>query len=127
MTDVEHDQRPAVWIGHVVLETSRLDDTEEFMRAIGMRPLVKRAGFAVLEMRGGTHLVLIAKPDAVAGDATFDLMVEDIHATHRRFSELGLAPTPLEHVPPDHQRFYVNEPAGNRIAFFSNHVSREPV
>lgn len=121
------DQRPAVWIGHVVLETSRLDDTEEFMRTIGMRPLVKRAEFAVLEMRGGTHLVLIAKADAIIGDATFDLMVEDIQATHQHFAELGFVPTPLEHVPPDHQRFYVNEPAGNRIAFFSNHVSGKPV
>ncbi len=121
------EQRPAVWIGHVVLETSRLDDTEQFMRTIGMRPMVKRAEFAVLEMRGGTHLVLIAKADAVGCDASFDLMVEDIHATHHRFTELGFGPTPLEHVPPDHQRFFVSEPAGNRIAFFSNHVSGEPV
>jgi hypothetical protein len=123
----EHDQRPAVWIGHVVLETNRLDDTEEFMRTVGMRQLVKRAEFAVLEMRGGTHLVLIAKADAIAGEATFDLMVEDIHRTHQQFTELGFEPTPLEHVPPEHERFYVREPAGNRIAFFSNHVSGEPV
>ena len=124
---IEHDQRPAVWIGHVVLETSRLDDTEQFMRTIGLRPLVKRAEFAVLEMRGGTHLVLIAKPDAAPAAATFDLMVEDIHATHQRFTEFSFDPTPLEHVSPEHERFFVREPAGNRIAFFSNHVSGEPV
>ncbi len=123
----EQDQRPAVWIGHVVLETPRLEETEQFMRTIGMRPIVKRTEFAVLELRGGTHLVLIARPDAVAGDTAFDLMVEDIRATHQHFLELGFEPTALEHVPPDHQRFYVREPAGNRIAFFSNHVSGEPV
>jgi catechol 2,3-dioxygenase-like lactoylglutathione lyase family enzyme len=123
----KQDQRPPVWIGHVVLETSRLDDTEQFMRTIGMRPIVKRTDFAVLELRGGTHLVLIAKPGAVASDTTFDLMVEDIRATHRYFTESGFEPTALEHVPPEHERFFVRKPAGNRIAFFSNHVSGKPV
>ena len=123
----EPDQRPPLWVGHIVLETDRLEETEQFMRNIGMRPIVKRAEFAVLELRGGTHLVLIAKPEVVAGDTTFDLMVEDLRATHERFAGLGLAPTPIEHVPPDHERFFVREPAGHRIAFFSNHVSGKPV
>ncbi|HEX7678535.1 MAG TPA: glyoxalase/bleomycin resistance/dioxygenase family protein, partial [Thermoanaerobaculia bacterium] len=54
----EHDLRPPVWIGHVVLETDRLAETEQFMRTIGMRSVVQRPEVAVLEMRGGTHLVL---------------------------------------------------------------------
>jgi hypothetical protein len=123
----EPDQRPPVWVGHIVLETDRIEETEQFMRTIGMRPIVKRGAFAVLELRGGTHLVLIAKPEVVAGDTTFDLMVEDLRTTHERFAGLGLALTPIEHVPPDHERFYVREPAGHRIAFFSNHVSGKPV
>jgi len=123
----KQDLRPGVWVGHVVLETSKLNETEQFMRKIGMRPIVNKADFAVLELRGGTHLVLIAKPEVVAGDATFDLMVEDLRAMHEYFEDLGLAPTSIDKVPPDHERFFIREPAGHRIAFFSNHVSGKPV
>jgi hypothetical protein len=97
------------------------------MRDIGLRPIVQRPDVAVLELRGGTHLVLVAKPEAVAGEASFDLMVEDLHATHRHFIGLGLAPTPIETVSDNHERFLVREPAGNIISFFSNHVSGQPV
>jgi hypothetical protein len=76
------DLRPAVWIGHVVLETDRLEETESFMRKIGMRPIVETRDVAVLELRGGTHLVLVATPKVTAGEAPFDLMVEDLHATY---------------------------------------------
>ena len=123
----QNDLRPPLWVGHVVLETDRLEESEQFMRKIGMRPMVHRPDVAVLELRGGTHLVLIAKPEVVAGDAPFDLMVEDLRATHQSFVGLGLAPTPIETVSPEHERFLVREPAGHIIAFFSNHVSGQPV
>src|SRR5829696_5647816 len=92
----EQDLRPTIWIGHVLLETDRLAETAEFMRKLGMRPIVERPEVAVLELRGGTHLVLIAKREVNAGKAPFDLMVEDLSETHKRFIELGLAPTAIE-------------------------------
>ena len=123
----EQDLRPPVWVGHVVLETDRLGETAQFMRNIGLRPIVQRPDVAVLELRGGTHLVLVAKPEVVAGEASFDLMVEDLHAIHRHFIGLGLAPTPIETVSDNHERFLVREPGGNIISFFSTHVSGQPV
>lgn len=120
---MSEDPRPAVWIGHVVLETSRLPETERFMLAVGMRSVVRRADVAVLELRGGTHLVLIGNPDAVASEASFDLMVEDLEATHRRFIELGLEPGAIGSAPPNHQTFKVQEPSGHVVTFFSNHVT----
>jgi len=116
-----------VWVGHIVLETDRLEDSEIFMRKIGMRPIVKKANVAVLELRGGTHLVLIAKPEIITGAVQFDLMVEDLRATHQYFVGLGLSPTSIETVSAEHERFLVREPAGHIIAFFSNHVSGQPV
>jgi hypothetical protein len=83
---------------------------------------------AVFELRGGTHLVVIAKDKVTAGDASFDLMVEDLHATHREFASLGLEPTPIEtaaNMP--HKLFRVREPAGHVITFYSSHVSAQPV
>ena len=123
----EEDLRPPVWVGHVVLETDRLEETTHFMRKLGMRAIVERPEVAVLELRGGTHLVLIAKLEVVAGDAPFDLMVEDLRKTHKSLVDMGLMPTPIERVSPEHERFTVREPAGHLMAFFSNHASGQPV
>jgi hypothetical protein len=123
----DQDQRPPVWVGHVVLETDRFAESEQFMRKIGMRSVVQRPEVAVLELRGGTHLVLIAKAGAAPGEAPFDLMVEDLQATHQRFIELGLDPTPIVPASSNHECFSVREPAGHVITFMSNHVSGKPV
>jgi hypothetical protein len=126
MTD---DPRPPVWIGHVMLETERLSDSAAFMRAIGMRPVHESAEVAIFELRGGTHLILLPRRDVatgevVAGDAPFDLMVDDLHAAHRRFAALGLAPTAIEAVPKiDHEYFRLREPGGHLITVYSSHVS----
>ena len=123
----KEDLRPAVWVGHVVLETDRLAESAAFMHKVGMRPIVERPEVAVLELRGGTHLVLIAKPTINAGEASFDLMVEDLGETHRLFVELGLQPTPIERLSREHDYFKLREPAGHVISFVSNHVSGQPV
>ena len=104
--------RPPVWVGHVVLETNRLDESAQFMRTIGMRPVYQGSDVCVFELRGGTHLILLPKNEVVQGDAPFDLMVEDLRATHQQFTSLGLAPTPIEAMPSiDHELFRFLEPA----------------
>ena len=122
------DPRPSLWIGHVVLETDRLAESAQFMRTIGMRPIHEGPGVAIFELRGGTHLILLPRKKVKTGDAPFDLMVDDLHATHRRFAELGLAPTPIEAVPKiDHELFRLREPAGHVITVYSSHVAGRAV
>ena len=121
------DGRPPVWIGHVVLETDRLAESARFMRTLGMRP-VHEGSISIFELRGGTHLLLLPKAKVKAGDAPFDLMVDDLHAAHRRLTELGLSPTPIEAVPRiSHELFRVTEPAGHVITVYSNHVEGRAV
>ena len=125
-----HNQnlRPPLWIGHVALETDRLEESARFMQTIGMRAVHQGPDVAIFELRGGTHLILIPKSDIVPGAAPFDLMVEDLHATHQLFTSLGLAPSPIEALLSiDHEFFRVREPAGHLIAFYSNHSSGNPV
>jgi hypothetical protein len=88
----QNDQRPPVGVAHVVLQTDRMDDSVQFMRTIGMRPIFDGPEVSVYEMRGGTHLILTRRDKIVVGDASFDLMVDDLQATHQRFTSLGLAP-----------------------------------
>ncbi len=124
----EHDPRPAVSVAHVVLHTDRMEESAEFMRVIGMRPVFDGPQVSVYEMRGGTHLILMLKDKVEPGAASFDLMVDDLHATHLRFSSLGLAPSAIEtRAAIDHEVFTVREPAGHVITFFSSHASGSPV
>lgn len=122
-----NDQRPAVGVAHVVLHTDRMEESARFMRTIGMRPIFDGPKVSVYEMRGGTHLILMQEDNIAAGDASFDLMVDDLHATHQRLTSLGLAPSPIEPRPAiDHEIFTVREPAGHVITFFSSHASGKP-
>lgn len=124
----EPDERPPVGVAHVVLETDRMEVSGAFMRQIGMRVIFEGPQVSVYELRGGTHLILMRKDQVSAGDAPFDLMVDDLRAAHQRLSELGLAPSPIEARPAiDHAVFHVREPAGHVITFFSSHASGKPV
>lgn len=124
----EPDGRPPVGVAHVVLHTDRMEESARFMRVIGMRPIFDGPQVSVYEMRSGTHLLLMFKDRVAGGDAPFDLMVDDLHATHQRFTALGLDPSPIEARPAiDHEVFTVREPAGHVITFFSSHASGEPI
>ena len=122
----EVDERPPVWVGHISLDTDRLEASHDFMVNLGMRSLVKGEGFAVLELRAGTHLILSLKDEFEPGQADFDLMVEDIEATHARLSGLGIEPSEIE-PGTIHQSFTVRDPSGQVIKFNSTHNSDKPV
>jgi hypothetical protein len=123
-----NEQRPLIGVAHVVLETDRMEESAQFMQAIGMRPFFLGPQVSVLELRGGTHLILMLKSKVAGGAAPFDLMVDDIHATHRQFTSQGLCPSAIEARPAiDHEVFTVREPAGHVITIFSSHVSGKPV
>jgi hypothetical protein len=108
------------------MHTDRVAETSEFMQLVGMRLIFSDAEIAVLEMRGGTHLVLTTDPESQLIKGSFDLMVEDLDATHVHFTELGLAPGEIERGQ-IHDCFAVLEPGGTSITFNSSHVSDLPV
>lgn len=122
------DNKPLVGVAHVVLHTDRMAESVHFMRALGMRLLFDGPEISVLEMRGGTHLLLMHSDKVAAGEAPFDLMVDDLHDSHRRLSALGLAPSPIEACPAiAHELFTLREPAGRLITIFSSHASGKPI
>ena len=122
------EERPAVGVAHVVLETDRMEESAHFLRTIGMRPVFEGPEVGVYELRGGTHLILMLKSKVAPSTASFDLMVDDLHATHQRFAAMGLVPSPIEARPAiDHEIFTVREPAGHVITFFSSHMTGKPV
>ena len=122
----ETDLRPPVWVGHISLTTHCLSESHDFMVSLGMRPIFKGDGFAVLELRAGTHLILDEREEIEPGPAPFDLMVDDFDATHRRLTDLGLAPSEISEGR-IHRSFTVRDPGGHTITFNSSHASDQPV
>jgi catechol 2,3-dioxygenase-like lactoylglutathione lyase family enzyme len=115
------NERPPVWIGHAVLTVSDVNRSADFWRDLGMREVERNPHVAVLELRGGTHLVLVPGSPAADADAPFDLMVEDLEATHAQWQSLGLAPSPIQQGR-IHAAFTVCDPDGYRVTVNSSHV-----
>jgi catechol 2,3-dioxygenase-like lactoylglutathione lyase family enzyme len=114
------DERPAVWIGHEVISVRDVGRAADFWCAVGMREIERNANVAIMELRGGTHLVIVpGSPHG--GDAPFDLMVDDLEATHARYQTAGLKPSTIEHGD-IHSQFTVVDPDGYRVTVNSSHV-----
>ncbi len=123
------DPRPAVWVGHVVMKVPDVIASRTFCIAIGMRDVVLTDdGVSVLELRGGTHLVLLPSEGPIAENtpAPFDLMVEDISATREQFVAAGFNPGEMLEGSV-HQSFTLEEPGGHVFTVNSTHVTDQPV
>jgi catechol 2,3-dioxygenase-like lactoylglutathione lyase family enzyme len=116
--------RPPVWVGHVVLTVDDVDSSADFWHGIGMREVERNPHVAVLELRGGTHLVLVPGDPPGETDAPFDVMVEDLDETHEEWKARGLDPSPIERGR-IHAAFTVRDPNGYRVTVNSSHVVGE--
>lgn len=120
MPPTPDDQRPAVWVGHVVLPTPDIAKAKTFYTELGMRDIFTNDQVVVLELRGGTHMVLT--PGEAPEAAPFDLMVDDIDVAHGEYAGLGFEPTTIERGD-IHDRFTIADPAGCVVTINSSHVA----
>ena len=116
-------ERPAVWVGHLTVPVTDLARSTAFWTGLGMRAVEQNPQVTVLELRGGTHLVLHpAEVAPVPGtEVGFDLMVEDLVATHAAWTTAGLAPSAIGHGR-IHDWFTVADPDGWVLTVNSSHV-----
>jgi hypothetical protein len=122
------DQRPPVAVGHVRLNVSDVGAAARWLETVGLRPIVTREELAVLELRGGTHVVVrqAGEPPVPGTGAPFDLMVDDVDATHRDYAEKGLSPSPIRRGR-IHDSFIVAGPDGWAFTVNSSHASGQPI
>ena len=87
MANNVNDDRPAVALGHVCLDVLDVAAATDFFVGLGIREVVRRDDFAVLELRGGTHIILskASAPIASGTKVPFDLMVDDIEAPRNEY------------------------------------------
>lgn len=122
------DQRPPVAVGHVRLNVVDVGAAARWLETVGLRPIVTMDGLAVLELRGGTHVVVRQgeQPPEGGAVAPFDLMVDDIDATHRDYVAKGLVPSPVRRGR-IHDSFDLPGPDGWTFTVNSSHASGQPV
>ena len=122
------DQRPPVAVGHVRLQATDVAAAARWLETVGLRPIFADAGLAVLEFRGGTHVVVrnTGPPPKPGTAAPFDLMVDDIEAAHRDYMAKGLGPSDISRGR-IHDSFHVPGPDGYDFTVNSSHAGGRPV
>jgi catechol 2,3-dioxygenase-like lactoylglutathione lyase family enzyme len=122
------EERPPVAIGHVRIGVSDVAAAAHWLETAGLRPIVTREELAVLELRGGTHVVVRkVEPAPQPGTmAPFDLMVDDVDATHADYAQKGLKPSEISRGR-IHDSFQVAGPDGYAFTVNSSHASGLPI
>lgn len=115
------NQKPGVWIGHVFMESLKINETLDFLKLIGVRVVGIFGEMAVLELRGGTHIVLKSVKESITTEVSFDLMVDDLEAQRQELIEHNYQPSEIQKGRV-HNAFEVTEPGGNKIRFNNSHV-----
>ena len=122
------DPRPPVAVGHVRLPCNDVAKAAQWLESVGLRPIVTREELAVLELRGGTHVVVRPpeQPVAAGAMAPFDLMVDDVDAAHRDYAAKGLEPGEIRRGR-IHDSFELPGPGGWTFTVNSSHASGQPI
>jgi hypothetical protein len=122
------DQKPPVAVGHVRLPATDVSAAERWLVSIGLRPIFVDDNLAVLELRGGTHVVVrkAEQPPAAGSAAPFDLMVDDIEVSRRDYAQKGLEPSDISRGR-IHDSFHLAGPDGYDFTVVSSHAGGRAV
>ena len=116
-------ERPVFAIGHVRMPVDDVSAAHDFFVRNGLRGILRKADMAILELRGGTHLILnrSEQPIEEGAKAPFDLMVDDVDQVWRQFTDDGVHATDIERGN-IHDLFHITGPSGYWIRISSSHV-----
>jgi catechol 2,3-dioxygenase-like lactoylglutathione lyase family enzyme len=121
--------RPAIAIGHVILQVADPRKGAAFYTALGMRSIWEADEMAILELRGGTHLMLFKAEGASPGKTidSFDLMVQNADAFHAELQQRGVPTTPVRDTYGGHRMFELIDPDGHVLTVLSDHTEGRDV
>jgi len=122
------DKRPPVAVGHVYLPVKNVPTTCAFLAELGLRPVFERETVAVLELRGGTHIIVEKSRKRIKpGDqAPVDFMVDDVKKARAKYAKMGFKPTPIKSGRV-HDSFFIPGPDGWSYKITSSHATDLPV
>ena len=128
-------------VGHLAFKVADLKRSCEFYSNLGIPPFVIDENVAIIELRGGTHLILLSV-DSMAGEGIaesltgqfhkrfseqFDLMIEGkgLEELNKYRSELISRGIAAGEIPDEtffgHHLFCTKDPDGNGITIYTSH------
>jgi catechol 2,3-dioxygenase-like lactoylglutathione lyase family enzyme len=124
--------------GHIVVHVKDLNKSLKFYRAIGLPEGEREDDIALLELRGGTHVLLIEKNGAYDNlyensrygqreAETFDLMIrgKSYKDLDKYRNEIGAAGISADEIPKEvlygHYYFTLRDPDGNTLTIYTSH------
>ena len=133
---------PAVSFGHFVMKVSDIDISYQFYTKLGLRPFGIFPDLAIIELRGGTHILLFNKNDELPTSLSssqlgqrgalfnerLDLMIDgkarsDLELYRATLMENGLS---IDAIAQDqffgHDYFQLVDPDGNGITVYTSHT-----
>ncbi|MFI4972995.1 MAG: VOC family protein [Caulobacterales bacterium] len=143
MSHITSTDVPPVAFGHIALTVANLEASHKFYEDVGLRSFMKDDEMGILELRGGTHLLLFRRdgPGQPASGGPLDqkpaeridLMIagrtfEDLDAFRSRLVAQGIQASPI----PDqrffgHYAFQATDPDGNQVTISTSHASDLPI
>jgi catechol 2,3-dioxygenase-like lactoylglutathione lyase family enzyme len=130
----------AAAFGHFVMKVSDIDISYQFYTKLGLRPFGIFPDLAIIELRGGTHILLFSKDDELASSLSsshlgqrgakeqLDLMIDgksrsDLELYRATLMENGLS---IDAIAQDqffgHDYFQLVDPDGNGITVYTSHT-----
>jgi len=129
-------------VAHLVFKVADLESSCEFYSNLGIPPFAIEEGVAIIELRGGTHLILL-EVDQPAGEGVaesltgqfherlseqFDLMIKGkgLNELKKYRSELIGRGIAAGEIPDEtffgHHLFCLKDPDGNGITIYTSHA-----
>jgi catechol 2,3-dioxygenase-like lactoylglutathione lyase family enzyme len=138
---------PAAAFGHFVMKVNDIDVSYQFYTKLGLRPFGIFPELAIIELRGGTHILLFNKNEelssslnsshlgqrGVSFNEQLDLMIDgksrgDLELYRAALLGKGLA---VDAIAQDqffgHDYFQLVDPDGNGITVYTSHTGELPV
>lgn len=123
---MSEDRRPLAAAGHLFLRASDVERAAKRLISVGVRAILVRETLAVMELRGGTHVVVRPLEDDTAHEAGFDLMYEDLDGARDLFAEAGFEVGPIAKGNV-HRGFEATAPERFSIKVNDSHAGRRAV
>jgi catechol 2,3-dioxygenase-like lactoylglutathione lyase family enzyme len=141
------DSLPAAALAHFVMKVQNIEASHQVYVGLGLRALDTFPGLAIVELRGGTHLLLFQKDDDQSrtlqnshvgqrpdfGSEKIDLMIAghkkaDLKLYRTRLIDKGYSPSFIaERGLYGHHYFSMQDPDGNGVSFYTSHCGDKPV
>ena len=130
-------------VAHLVFKVADLKSSCQFYSNLGLPPFATDEKVAIIELRGGTHLLLLSVDEPTGEDIAesltgqfhkrfseqFDLMIEgkDLDELKKYRSELISRGIATGEIPDEtffgHYLFCIKDPDGNGITIYTSHAN----